>query len=114
MVYKNHKAGCLPCQHGTARDQQTRWRHKGTAARPPQLAAPSPERPPAPGTPPAPPVDAGGNGHYHIEGMPSKCVYLHSPFPNTQFFNHNAYAKDSKCDTPFIPDLLSTLSAAWK
>jgi hypothetical protein len=30
--------------------------------------------------------------------MPSRCVYIHSPHPNTELFNHNAYAKDSKRD----------------
>jgi Ni,Fe-hydrogenase I large subunit len=46
--------------------------------------------------------------------MPSRCVYMHSPLPNTQFFNHNAFAKERKRNKAFIPDLLSTLSAAWK
>jgi hypothetical protein len=44
--------------------------------------------------------------------MPSRCVYTHSPLPITQFFNHNAYANNRKRDKDFIPDLLSTLSAA--
>jgi hypothetical protein len=61
-----------------------------------------------------PPGDAEGNERDEIEGMASSCVYMHSPHPKTQFFNHNAFAKDSKCDKDFIPDLLSTLSGAWK
>jgi hypothetical protein len=64
--------------------------------------------------PPAPTGDTEGNESYEIEGMPSRCVYMRSPLPNTQFFNHNAFAKDSKRDKECIPDLLSTLSAAWK
>jgi hypothetical protein len=112
MVYQNHTAGCLPCQNGTAKNPQTRWRRKGTAAPPPEPAAPLPGRPSPPGTPPAPPGDTEGHESYEIEGMPSRCVYMHSPLPNTQFFNHNAFAKDSKRDKDFIPDLLSTLSAA--
>jgi len=108
MVYNNHTTGCLPCQNGTAKNPQTRWRRKGTAAPPPEPAAPPP------GTPPAPPGDAEGNESYEIEGMPSTCVYMHSPLLNTQFFNHNAFAKESKCDKDYNPDLLSTLSAAWK
>jgi len=114
MVYRNHMAGCLPCQNGTAKNPQTRWRHKGTASPPPEPAAPPPERPPPPRTPPAPPGVTDRYESYEIEGMPSKCVYLHSSHPNTEFFNHNAYAKDSKRDKDLIPDLLSTLSAAWK
>jgi len=27
MVYKNHTAGCLPCQNGTAKNPQPCWRH---------------------------------------------------------------------------------------
>jgi len=64
--------------------------------------------------PPAPPGDNDGTQSYEIEGMPSNCVYLHFPLQNSQFFNHNAYAKDRKRDEDFIPDLLSALSAAWK
>ena len=100
--------------NGTAKNPQTLWRHKGTTAPAPELVAPLPERPPLHGMPPAPPGDSDGNESYEIEGMPSKCEYLHSPLPNTQIFNHNAYAKDSKRDNKFIPNLLSTLSAAWK
>ena len=114
MVYKNHTAGCLPCQNGTAKNPQTRWRRKGTAAPPPELAAPLPGRQFSPGRPPAPPGDTEGNESYEIEGMPSRCVYMHSPLPITQFFNHNAFAKVSKRDKDFIPDLLSTQSAALK
>jgi hypothetical protein len=108
MVHTNHTAGCLQCQNGTAKNLVTRWRRKVTAAPPPEPAALPP------GMPPAPPGDAEGNERNEIEGMPSRCVYMHSLLPNTQFFNHNAFAKDRKRDKDFIPDLLSTLSAAWK
>jgi hypothetical protein len=108
MIYKNHTAGCLPCHNGTAKNLVTRWRGKETAAPPPEHAAPPPD------TPPAPPGNTKGNESYEIEDMPTRFVYMHSPLPNTQFFNHNAFAKETKCDKDFIPDLLSTLSAAWK
>ena len=114
MVYKNHKAGCLPCQNGIAKNPQTCWRSKGTTAHPPEPGTPLPRRPSPPGMPPAPPGHTEGNESNEIEGMPSRFVYMHSPLPNTQFFNHNVFAKNSKCDKDFIPDLLSTLSAAWK
>jgi len=107
MVHKNFMAGVLPCQHGTATNQVSRWRRIETAAPPPAPAAPPP------GMPPAPPCDAEGNERYEIESKQSWCVYMHSPLPNTRFFNHNAFAKESKCDQDFIPELLSTLSAAW-
>jgi hypothetical protein len=114
MVYKNHPAGCLACHNGTVKNPQTHWRHKGTAAPPPEPAAPLPGKQSQPGIPPAPPEDSEGNESYEIQGMPSRCVYMHFPLPITQFFNHNAFTKDSKCDKDLIPDLLSTLSAAWK
>jgi hypothetical protein len=106
IVYKHHTAGCLPCNNGTARNPQTCLRGKETASPPPEPAAPPPRMPPAP------PGDADANESYEIEGMPSRCVYMHSPLPNTQIFNHNAYAKESKHDKDLIPDLLSTLSAS--
>ena len=114
MIYKNQTASCLLCQNGTAKNLQTHWRRKGTGTPPPDPVAPPPRTSPLPRTPPAPPGDTDGNESYEIEGMPSRCVYTHSLLPNTQFFNHNAYAKDSKRDKDFIPHLLSTLSAACK
>jgi len=114
MVYKNHTAGCLPCPNGTAKYRQTPWRRKGTGAPPPEPAVPPPRGLPPSGTPPAPPAHTNEYESYEIEGMPSRCVYIYSPLPKTQFFNHNAYAKDSKCNKDFIPELLSTLSAVWK
>jgi hypothetical protein len=65
-------------------------------------------------TPPAPPWGTEGNESYEIKGMPSHCVYMNFPLPITQFFNHDAFGKDSRRNKDFIPDLLSTLSAAWK
>jgi hypothetical protein len=108
MVYKHPAAGCVSCQNGTAKNPVIRWSRKGTTAPPPEPVAPPP------GMPPAPPGDVYGNESYEIEGMPLRCVYMHSPIPNTEFFNHNAFAKESKYNKDFIPDLLSTLPAAWK
>jgi len=113
MVYKNHTASCLPCQNDTATNPQTCVTCEGTAAPPPELVVPLPGRPSPPGTPPAPPDDTEGNEGYYIKGMPSRSVYMHSSLPNTQFFNNNAFAQDSKRDKDFIPDMLSTLSAAY-
>jgi len=114
MIYQNHIDGCLPCQNGTAQNPQTCWRRNTTCAPPAEPAAPLPGTPPLPAMPPAPPGDTEGNESYEIEGMPSSWVYIHCPHSNTQFFNHNAYAKNCKLNTDYIPDLLSTLSAAWK
>jgi len=107
MVYKNHTAGWPPCQNGTAKNLQICWRRKGTAALPTESAAPVPGTPSSPGTPAVAQGDTEGNESYEMEGMPSKRVYMHSLHPNTQFFNHTVFAKDSKRDTEFIPDLLN-------
>jgi hypothetical protein len=98
IVYKYQTDSCLPCQNDTAKNLQTLCRRKGTGAHPPEPAAPPPGLPPSPGRPPAPPDHTDGKTSYAIEGMPSRCVYIHSPHPNTELFNHNAYAKDSKRD----------------
>jgi hypothetical protein len=108
MVYKNHMAGCLPCENGIVKNILTCSQRKETAAPPPEPVAPPP------GTPPAPPGHSEATDSYVIDGMPSRCVYMHSPLANPQFFNHNAFAKDRKDNKDCVPDLLSTLSAAWK
>jgi len=82
MIFNNHTAACFPCQNGTAKNRQTRWRCKGMATPLPEPAEPLPEWPPPPRTPPKPPGDTDWNESYEIEGMPFKCVYLHSPLPN--------------------------------
>jgi hypothetical protein len=57
--------------------------------------------------PPAPPGDSERNHSYVIEGAPPRYVYIHTLLPNSQFFTHDAYAKDCKYDNDFIPDLLT-------
>jgi len=42
-----------------------------------------------------------------IEGVPPGYVYIHTPLPSGQFFNHDAYAKDRKRDKDFDQDLLT-------
>jgi len=42
-----------------------------------------------------------------IEGVPPRYVYIHTPLPGAQFFNHNAYTKDRKREKDFDPDLLT-------
>jgi len=106
--------GSLPCQNGIAKHRQTRWRHRGTGASPPEPAAPQPGMPHPPRMLPAWPGDSDAHGSYEMDGMPSWCVYVHSVLRKTQFFNHNAYAQDGKRNKDFIPDFLSTLTAVWK
>jgi hypothetical protein len=93
---------------------QTCWRGKGTGTPLPDPVPPPSGTPPPPGTQPVLPCDTDWNESYEVEGMPSMCVYIHSPLPNTQLVNHTAYAKHSKHNKQFIPDFVSTLSAVWK
>jgi len=104
MFYNNYMDGCLPCQIGTARNLWTHWRRTGTSTPPSELAAPPPGMPPPPETPAVPPRDSCGIEINEIGGMTSRCVYIGSLLPNTQFLNHNAYAKDSKRKKDYIPD----------
>jgi len=99
MVHENQTDGCLPCHHDTAKNLQTCWRHKETSASPPKLM------PPPPGTPPVSPSLNDGADSSEIEGLPPGYVYIHTPLPNVQFYNLNAYGKDHKWDLDFIPDL---------
>jgi len=101
MFQENHSGFCLPCQNGTAKDPQTHSRRKGTGEPPPELA-PSPPR-----VQPVPPGANQGAPSYQIDGAPPRYVYIHTPHPNAQFFNQDAYAKDCKRDTDIMPDVLT-------
>jgi hypothetical protein len=84
ISHKNLTASCLPRQPGTARNLQTCWRCKGAGSPPPGLVAPPLCTPPPLITQPTPPGNTDRIKRYEIEGMPSRCVYIHSPLPNTQ------------------------------
>jgi hypothetical protein len=58
-------------------------------------------------TPPAPPHDSERNQSTEIDGAPPGYAYIHTPLPNVQYFNHNAYAKDRKRNENNIPYLLT-------
>lgn len=65
---------------------------------------------PAPPWPRTPLVSAGHNEETQssgIEGVPPGYVYLHTPFPNSQFSNLDTYGKDRMNDKDFILDLLT-------
>jgi len=60
-----------------------------------------------PETPHVPTADNEAAHLCEIEGVPPGYAYIHTPLPGAQFFNHDAYAKDYKCDKDFDPDLLT-------
>jgi len=106
------------------------WRWKGTGSPPlepvasPPRTPPPPRMPPLPRTPPlprmpppfetpylpvmppAPPGDTDRYESHELDGMPYRCVYIHSPLPNTQCFNHNAYAIKILFQISWVHDLL--------
>ena len=45
-----------------------------------------------------PPRKEEGAHPSETEGVPPGYVYIHTPLPCAQFSNHDAYAKDRKCD----------------
>ena len=85
IVYKNHTDGCFTWQNATGKHRWTRWRHKGTGAPPPEPATPPPGTQPLPGMPVALPGEPDENESYEIDGMPFRCVYIHSPYPTLNF-----------------------------
>jgi len=106
---ENQMDGCLPCETGIAHQPQKRWRCKGTGAPPPErLRQPTTEPMPPPTERPLVPPGYNEAGHLsQIEVVPPRSVYIHTPLPCAQFFNHDAYAKDRKRDKDFNPDLLT-------
>jgi len=109
MLRQNQPDSCLPCPNGTAQNPHTHWKHRGTGAPPPErLRQLTPElTPQPPGTPPVPPGVTVGTHPSGIEGMLLGYVYIHTPLPSAQVFNHDAYAKDRMRDRDFDSDLLT-------
>jgi len=101
IVWENPTDGCLPCQHGTAKNAQTRWRRKGMGEPPARPV------PPRPGTPPVPPDDSERTQCSETEGVPAGYLYIHTPLPSAPLFTLDPYGKDRMGDTDYIPDLLT-------
>jgi len=75
---------------------------------PERLRQPTPEPTPhPPQTPLVPPGNDEASYLSEIKGVPPGYVYVHTPLPSAQFSDHDAYAKDCKCDKDFDPDLLT-------
>jgi len=105
MRRQNPTSGCLPCQNGTTKNPQTRWRRKGTDAPPPdQLREPTPEAtPPLPGMPPAPTGNTSGVQPSQIINLPTGYTYSNTALPYTEFFDD----EETEHDTDFEPDMLT-------
>jgi len=109
MVHENQMDGSLPRKDSTAENPQARWMRKWMGAHP-SHPAPHP-----PGMPLAPPAENGRAPNSEINTVPPGYVYIHTPFPNAQLYNLDAYANDCKRNTHFIPDLLTDegISTGW-
>jgi hypothetical protein len=112
ILRQNQMAGCLPCQNGTAKNPQTRWRRKVTGAPPPnrrrqQNPEPTPEpTPPLPGTPLASSGNISCDQRLEIINLPAGYTYSHTSLPCAESFTLDASAQESEHDTDFDPDML--------
>jgi hypothetical protein len=116
MLRQNQTPGCLPCQNGTGKNPQTRWRRKGTGAPPPNrhrqqnpepTAEPTPEpMPPLPGTPLASTGIISGDHGLEIINLPAGYPYSHASLPCAESFTLDASAQESEHDTDFDLDML--------
>jgi len=106
MLRHNQTPGCLPCQNGTAKNLQTRWRRKRTGAAPParrRVRTPEPT-PLSPGMPPAPTGITSGAKPSEIVNLPAGYTYSLTALPCAEFFEDD---EDTKHDTDFDPAMLT-------
>jgi hypothetical protein len=102
----NQTSGCLPCQNGTTKHLQTRWRREGTGAPPPtQRRVRTPEETPRPpGTPPAQTGNTSGAQLSEIVNLPAGYTYSHTALPVAEFSEDD---EDTELDIDFDPDMLT-------
>jgi hypothetical protein len=100
ICHRNHTAGCLPCQNGTAKNPQTRWRQNVTGVSPPSrrrqpTPQPTPEGTPAlPGSPPTPTGNTSRVEYSHIIHLPVGYEYLHTSLPYAESLTLDASAQE--------------------
>jgi len=105
MLRQNQKSGCLPCQNGTAKNPQTRWKRKGTGTPPPNRRRErTPElTPPLPGTPSAPKANTSEVQTSQSVNLPAGYTYSHTAPPCAEFFDD----EETEHDTDFDPNMLT-------
>jgi len=106
MLRQNQTSSCLPCQNGTEKNPQTRWRRKGTATPPPdRRRALTPEStPPLPGTPPAPTANTSEVQPSHVVNLPTRYTYSHTALPCAEFFDDERTENDTDSDPDMLTD----------
>jgi len=101
--------GSHSCQNGTALNSQTRWKHKGIGASPPdELRQPTKEPMPHPqGLRSVAPC--GNEWAYvsEIDSVPHGYVYIQTAFPWADIFNENEYTENHNRDNNCIQHLLT-------
>ena len=121
MLSQHQTPGCLPCQSGTALNQQRRWRLQGTGApplnrrrqqnpdsTPPPTPDPTPHlTPPLHGTPLASSGSTSRDQRLEIINLPASYMYSHTSLPCAESFTLDASAQESEHDTDFDPAMLS-------
>jgi len=109
MLPQNQTNGCLPGQNGTKKISQRCRRPNGTGAPlpgPHRQLTPEPT-PSMPEWPPAPPGDSEEAQRSQIDNLPPRYVYSYAPLPLAQFFNLDAYGRDSQNDTDYNQEMLT-------
>jgi hypothetical protein len=104
MLLQNQTSGCLPCQNGTAKNPQTRWRYKATGAPPPARCRKWISEPTAPAasTPPAPTGNTSGTQPAEIVNFPAGYWYSDIALPCVESFEDD---EATKYATEFDPDM---------
>jgi len=106
MLRQNQTSGCLPCQTGTAKYLQTRWRRKRSGA-PPSAWRREWTRELTPsrrGMPPTPTSNTSGAEPSEIVNLPTSYTYSHTALPCAECFDDN---EDTQHHTNFQPDMLT-------
>jgi len=103
MVHDNPTDGYLCYQDVTAWITLIHLRWKTTCVPlPDRCRQLTPElTPPLRGMASVPPIESVGGPGSPMEGVPPRYVYIHTPLPNAQFVNCNAYAMNSKRNSWF-------------
>jgi len=107
MVRENQTDRCLPCQNGTAKNPETRWKRKGKTAPSPRLAPLRPE---------SSPVPSDDDERSETQGMPPAYVYIHTSYPNARFLPRITWVVKilfQICRLMMVYSQVSTLSAGW-
>jgi len=109
MLRQKQTCGCLPCQHGTAKNLQTCWRRNGTGAPPPvqhrlRTPQPIPHPPGIPLTARAPPGNISAVQPSEVVNLPAGYTYSHTALPCAECFDDD---ENTQYDPDFDSDMVT-------